>query len=109
VVKTIKGQDKDVIKFVKLDPATKSAAVSGTTLDWEKDGTVYYNIVLRKGQRLLITADSTDINIETYNGFEPYDGAPGKYELEALLNTGYQIVARSRVPGKKYTLTLKLR
>lgn len=96
-----------VLKNVKLDPVTKSAIVSGTTIDWRKKGTVYFNVSLRKGQKLLITADSKDIGIEAYM-LEPLDGAKGRYLLEAFETNDYQIVARSETPGKKYTLTFKL-
>ena len=97
-----------VLKYIRLDPITKSATVSGITADWRKKTTVYHGISLRRGQKLLISANSDDISIETYTGFEPLEGLKGRFLLEAHLTTGYQIVARSKTPGKKYTLTLKL-
>ena len=109
IYKTFKS-GKDTINLVRLDPATKSAVVSGITLDWEKDGTVYFNIELKKGQHLLITPDSDDISISTYTGFEPLDAkTSGVYDLEALLTTSYSISAGSEEPGRKYTLTLQLK
>ena len=109
IYKTIKS-GKDTINLVRLDPATKSVTVSGVTLDWEKDGTVYFMIELRKGQHLIITPDPDDISISTYTKFAPLDATTsGVYDLEALETTSYSISAASENPGKKYTLVLQLK
>lgn len=100
--------DDGVLKHVELAPVGSSVTVSGTTVDWEKKTTTYFDVDLRKGQNLLISADPADISIETYTGFEPYEGSRGQHLLEAHSTTGYQIVARSKTPGKRYTLTFKL-
>jgi hypothetical protein len=109
VVKTIKS-GKDLIKIVKLDPVTKSAVVTGVTLDWEKNGQVYFDVNLKRGQHLTITPDSKDTSIELYIDFSPLDAtASGAYEQDVTKTAGYQIVARTKKIGEKYTLTLKVK
>lgn len=109
IVQIIKLDGKNVEKVIKLDPATKGAVISGITRNWETEGTEYFGFRLKTGQRLLITADSNDISIETYYGFDPRDGNRGTYEIDAEIGGDYQVVARSKTPGKKYTLTFKLK
>lgn len=109
VYKTVKS-GKDTIKLVRLDALTKSAIVEGITTDWEKDGTVYFSLNLKRRQRLTITPDSDEVSIETMICGEPLDAVTsGVYKLEATLTCSYDIAVRSVAPGKKYTLTLQLK
>jgi hypothetical protein len=108
VYKTIQS-GKDTIKFVRLDALTKSAIVEGVTTDWEKDGTTYFSLNLKRGQRLNITPDADDISIETMICGQPLDAVQsGAYKLKATETCSYDIAARSVAPGKKYVLTLKM-
>jgi hypothetical protein len=109
VYKTVKS-GKDTIKFVRLDSLTKSATVEDVTTDWEKDGTVYFSINLKRGQRLIITPNSDEVSIETMICGEPLDAVTsGVYELKATITCSYSIAVRSVAPGKKYILTLQLK
>lgn len=109
VYKTVKS-GKDTIKFVRLDALNKSATIEGITTDWEKNGTVYFSINLKRGQRLTITPDADDVSIETMVCGQPLDAVlSGVYELKATLTCSYDIAVRSAAPGKKYTLTLQLK
>lgn len=108
VYKTV-SSGNDTINFVRLDPATKSAKVTGITKDYTK-GVVYFVVDLKRGQRLIITPDSSEVGISTYTGFEPLDGTTsGPYELIAYLTTSYSISVKSPEPGKNYILTLQLK
>lgn len=109
VIKTVKS-GKNLIKFVKFDAATNSVTVSGTTLDWEKEGNVYFNISAKKGQHLTITPSPDNTAIELFMDFSPLDATTsGSYEHNVTKTWDYQIVARTPKIGEKYTLTFKLK
>ena len=109
VYKTVKS-GKDTIKFTRLDALTKSATVEGVTTDWEKDGTTYFSLNLKRGQHLTITPDSDGVSIETMICGQPLDAVQsGTYKLKATETCSYGIAVRSATPGKKYTLILQLK